>query len=516
MRLITFISSFSTQLLIVSLFFSTQIEAQTESPRADSSYKKAQSLKENSQYDQALNELLKASRIYESEQNHNALTKVYNSAGLIYLELGELDLSGSYFAQSLSSLEKAPNPEILSYILNNIGMLKQNQNQLDSALIYLQKSLEIKENNIDNPIISSTLNNIACVYIEKENYRAALDNYLISKSIKLQHKDSAGLFLIHTNIANLYGWLEQMDSVKVNLDKGRTYLTKSTELSLISNYLHNYSEYYNEIGNYKQALLYKDSVLAIQDQIFHHKLASELSKHQIEYESEKKDQIIKKEQIKNNLLVETQKREQAEKQALIILLVGLSVFIIFFYFTIKFKLKNAQQQKLLLEEKRKLVEIKLQRKEDERKILEKGIELKSKQLISYSTLTLQKQEIINELRLKLDGFKSSYTNLPDNLISDLKRTLKTGINMDEEWERFKTHFEQVNDSFFTKLTRNYPHLTNIDLRHCAYIKIGLATKEIATLLNITSGSVQKSRVRLKKKMNLEPEQELYQFIQQKI
>ncbi|TVR75849.1 MAG: hypothetical protein EA412_14750, partial [Chitinophagaceae bacterium] len=46
----------------------------------------------------------------------------------------------------------------------------------------------------------------------------------------------------------------------------------------------------------------------------------------------------------------------------------------------------------------------------------------------------------------------------------------------------------------------------------AYLKIGLNTKEIAEILNIQPSSFYISRSRLRKKLNLKPEEDLYSFL----
>lgn len=59
---------------------------------------------------------------------------------------------------------------------------------------------------------------------------------------------------------------------------------------------------------------------------------------------------------------------------------------------------------------------------------------------------------------------------------------------------------------------NYSELSQNDLKHCAYIKVKLTSKEIARIMNISPKSVQMIRYRLKKKMNLGKDDDLYEFI----
>lgn len=66
--------------------------------------------------------------------------------------------------------------------------------------------------------------------------------------------------------------------------------------------------------------------------------------------------------------------------------------------------------------------------------------------------------------------------------------------------------EQSNRLFQTRLQAICPSLTAYELRLCTYLKANLSTKEIATLLNITPDSVKKAKHRLRKKLNIQPEE----------
>ena len=62
-----------------------------------------------------------------------------------------------------------------------------------------------------------------------------------------------------------------------------------------------------------------------------------------------------------------------------------------------------------------------------------------------------------------------------------------------------------NYAFQEKLKSEHPDLTRYNIRLCTYLKAGLSTKEIASLLNITPDSVKKAKHRLRKKLNMLPE-----------
>ena len=71
---------------------------------------------------------------------------------------------------------------------------------------------------------------------------------------------------------------------------------------------------------------------------------------------------------------------------------------------------------------------------------------------------------------------------------------------DKDWEVFKSYFAEVHDNFDKKLVSIYKDITEKELRLAAFIKMNLATKEIAAMLNVLPDSVLKSKYRLKKKL----------------
>jgi DNA-binding NarL/FixJ family response regulator len=77
---------------------------------------------------------------------------------------------------------------------------------------------------------------------------------------------------------------------------------------------------------------------------------------------------------------------------------------------------------------------------------------------------------------------------------------------------FEMNFNQVHEQFFKKLKADFPELTPGDLKLAAYLKMNLSSKEIAPLLNISIRSVENKRYRLRRKLNLEEEENLTEFM----
>jgi FixJ family two-component response regulator len=85
--------------------------------------------------------------------------------------------------------------------------------------------------------------------------------------------------------------------------------------------------------------------------------------------------------------------------------------------------------------------------------------------------------------------------------------------LDANWEQFSQHFDQVHVDFQNRLRERYPHLTKNDLKLCAYIRLNLSSKEIASLMFVTVRAVEISRFRLRKRLDLDKGINLNEFIQ---
>jgi len=75
--------------------------------------------------------------------------------------------------------------------------------------------------------------------------------------------------------------------------------------------------------------------------------------------------------------------------------------------------------------------------------------------------------------------------------------------------------QQVNNEFYDfrkRLAQKHPQLTPHNLTHCTLIRMNLSTKEIASYFNVMPATIQRSRVRLKKKMGLSKKQDLIKYL----
>lgn len=148
--------------------------------------------------------------------------------------------------------------------------------------------------------------------------------------------------------------------------------------------------------------------------------------------------------------------------------------------------------------------------------LEYDFKHKTAELSNIIMNVIRKNEIlldIADLLTHIQGTLSSEsTSKIDKQIEKIKSLISENISHDDDWKNFTSNFDVVYENYLARLSKEYPMLTPADLRLCAYLKMGLSSKDIAPLMNISFRSVEMSRYRLRKKLGLDRAVNLTEFL----
>lgn len=141
---------------------------------------------------------------------------------------------------------------------------------------------------------------------------------------------------------------------------------------------------------------------------------------------------------------------------------------------------------------------------------------KTKELANSTMGVIKKNQFLTELKDELESIKD-YADKNKEVatdINDIIRKINRDIDKEENWKVFEDYFDRVHEKFLKRLKAKYPILTSKDLRLCAYLRMNLSTKEIAPLMNITVRGVEISRYRLRKKLEIDRNDNLNEFLLQ--
>jgi len=208
----------------------------------------------------------------------------------------------------------------------------------------------------------------------------------------------------------------------------------------------------------------------------------------------------------------------------ILFVIGIIVLVLFI---------NRRSQKGALDmERLKEIELNEQKKQHEAETSEKKKEIKelknqqlqyelrhkSQELASSTMNLIRKNEILLEIMDSIskvsDEIKSSHDSVTVlSRLTKMERSIKQNIENDNNWKRFEENFDLVYENYLKRLGDMFPELNTSDKKLCAYLKMDLSSKDIAPLLNMSVRSVEMSRYRLRKKMYLDREVNLGEFLQ---
>lgn len=94
----------------------------------------------------------------------------------------------------------------------------------------------------------------------------------------------------------------------------------------------------------------------------------------------------------------------------------------------------------------------------------------------------------------------------------IRRGIQKSLNDDNNWDKFEESFDLIYDNLMARLAEHFPELKMNDRKLCAYLRMGLSSKEIASLMNTTTRSIETARYRLRKAY-LSQSENLKDFIQ---
>lgn len=190
---------------------------------------------------------------------------------------------------------------------------------------------------------------------------------------------------------------------------------------------------------------------------------------------------------------------------------------------IKKKIERSRQQEIVRQEdrfKEREEKLQLETLEAEKEIirlrnekLREQMVMKDKELANSTLDMIQKNKLLNKIKneLKKISQATADSDLKD-YIHTLSKKINKELDTEKQWEVFETHFENVHEAFLKRLKTQFPNLSPRELKLCAYLRLNISSKEIAILMNISTRGVEISRYRLRKKLDLQRNENLTDYI----
>lgn len=149
-----------------------------------------------------------------------------------------------------------------------------------------------------------------------------------------------------------------------------------------------------------------------------------------------------------------------------------------------------------------------------RQRLQNQMSIKDRESVSFLLQLSQKNELLSKVANQLKLFQTALTDKNLKQLQQLLELLEINAATLLDWTAVENQLEKIHPGFFKRLQVKHPTISVKDKKLCAYLHLGLSSKEISGLQNITSKSVEIARVRLRKKLKISEKIRLTNYLNQ--
>ncbi len=443
---------------------------------------------------------------------------MYSNIGSIYTEWGDYARALEYDQKALEIDRRIGGREQISTDLNNIGKIYEHWGKYDEAVRYYQESYALAKSLDNKAMIAVRLNNIGIVYQAWHRYTEALDYFQQALAIErsIGNIDKIGRRLLY--IASTYLAMEQYDKCLSCLSEASPVVKKSGLVDDLARFYNVYGKYYlatnqnrkaielfeqsqlfalknnlkliqmanlqsiaqayEKLGMAAKSLEHYKQFMTVKDSVFNAESNTRLAEFQTRFETEKmkfENEVLKKDaKLKWNVYV------LSGIATLAIISILLSIILI-----LRIKTRNARQSKMMAEQESRQLELEL--------------EIKNKELTFNAMSIIKKNETVSEMIGVLEKAirEGQSAEIMDSVFEKIRNN-----GRDDTWKEFEVRFTQVHKDFYDKLNDRYPELTPNERKLCAFLRLNMTTKDIASITHQSVHSINVARTRLRRKMNL--------------
>lgn len=395
------------------------------------------------------------------------------------------------------STELADTSSSLGLAFNLLGSIYHKQNKLDSADYCFNKALAIRLKHGELTYLPASYIKVGDIALRKKQFNESLNLYQKGLHIadSMQNKQAKILGLIALSQWQLMNGnnFAKADSVLI---LAKNIAEEINDKSFLVKVLQALKNLKKESGKLAEALAIEEEIVALNASL------NDVEKEHITKSLEVQFGLMEKERELNII-----KKEQAiTKLTNYLLYVALAFISIIAVGFIIFLKRINKRDKQLLQTKAELLEAVNTQKKLKEQQLQNEIEFKESQLSALTLQMIQKNDLLQELKEKLEN------NNGPAIDASVSKIINKGLTQDNEWSDFNKHFESINKNFYSRIKQAFPDISPNELKICALIKMNLSIKEMASILNISPDSVKTARYRLRKKLNLNTEDNLTDFI----
>jgi tetratricopeptide (TPR) repeat protein len=437
-----------------------------------------------------------ALRYYENHGEDEATSQALLNIGVVMKMIGEYEKAEYYMKKSAELTETMQKKSQLVIHYYNLADLYMEMGKLETAHEYCLKTLSVASEIGAQPFVGEC-NLLLGKYYYKEGEYSKAEPYFREAAGQIQSSNDRPL------MTNLLLWRSRNSlaaghtadaiaqaSEAVRLSDNLQLLMNRKDAALVL------SAAYEKAGNLSSSLSWFKQYQMFSDSLNYYNQHKEISRIEAKYNFEKKEK--ENELLRNKATLQEQElRNRNFLMIALVFIVTLSIVVIILL------VHRSRDAKLLFEQQQML---NLKHLEE----LEHELDGKNRELTSKMMFLNQKNDLISRLINRLQEIRDTDENSSDEILS-IVNELRTDAPQ-SSWKEFETQFIQVHPGFYQRLYEKHPELTSYEQRLCAFLRMNLNTKEIASISGRSAKSIEVTRSRIRTKLQLKRDENLSSFL----
>lgn len=319
-------------------------------------------------YPKALEYQLRCLKINEEMKFEKGIGSTLGNIGNIYNGQKNYEKALEYYQKSLKVSKKFGNKYDISIDLRNVGNIYRYLNNSQKSLEHLMMALVVSKE-LGNDL--ETANNMASIgallqneadslidagadpLIVKEKYDKVMDYY--SKSLKLDEEigNDYGVAMNLSNMGGVYAKQKKYKEAEDCFLKALAIDSATGSLQMMKTVHESLSLLYSVQGEHKKALAHYKAFASVKDSLFNEDKNKEITRHEMNYEFEKKESVLKAEQEKKEAVAVSERKRQ---NIFFWLISSVALAVALIAIVILRSLRTTKKQKQIIEVQKDLVE----------------------------------------------------------------------------------------------------------------------------------------------------------------
>jgi hypothetical protein len=429
----------------------------------------------------------KAIRYFSNTSQNHLKGPVFSKMGKLHVLLQDKTKALLNFQAALKTTSKV-NTAAYGEALLDIGLFFLSINNISKSNIYLDKASYYFEKNGDRNKIAHIHLELAKLDFSRNKAKNTSNRIKKLKKLVLKIED----FTIHASYKLFISeWLihkKQFNEALINAKEALQIAKRNNAIDLMAQSSKQIAIIYKAKSDWNNAFLYFEKYENLREANTH-------------YKKNTTNVWLKSNSSIDNTSTNKKWYDSFSFWPFVFLTCSLSIAGVAFY---KINLKSLSNN----ESKQKNTPLTSTNNNEQSPIDQDTIGQLSNALIQVAVLNDFLTEIKKDLEQSKQNQKGESLKATNAIIRKIKASTRKDV-----WQEFEMRIQQIHNSFYTNLCKEFPELTPNERKLCVFLKLNLSSKEIAQITGKSTNSIIVARYRLRSKLGItNSETNLIEFI----